>query len=386
MESCSLRIALFTPFSPDIGGGSAQLRSHLQQLPHLDVQWFYLAPRPAANPNWKWLGDRFSTRELLSDLSARSGFLPGSTSRARELVSKINADLYWIVGHYEGISVAAELCSQGKKVHLTIHDDPFGTWIRSSHFTLFRPLLSPTFPKLLHAAQSIDVTSWGMRNLYRQKYRVNCFSVYLHVPVLSKLGFAPDPSRLTVGHIGTLYRPEPFRNFVSACQKIASHTKRKLRLIRIGASPELDSIAAQDPEIFESHGDLREEQAVPLLAGCDFLYAMYPAGKKYELFRRTSLPIKVSTYVQSQRPIFAHTPPDSTLACVVRKHQLGITCDRVGEHQLTHDILKLLASPVPAQNFESARADLMGLSQIQQLDAALRGESWEQFAESNCRD
>jgi hypothetical protein len=35
--------------------------------------------------------------------------------------------LYWVVGHYEGISVASELIAQGKKVHLTIHDDPLGT-------------------------------------------------------------------------------------------------------------------------------------------------------------------------------------------------------------------------------------------------------------------
>ncbi len=28
-----MRIALFTPFSPDIGGGSVQLRSHLRNYP-----------------------------------------------------------------------------------------------------------------------------------------------------------------------------------------------------------------------------------------------------------------------------------------------------------------------------------------------------------------
>jgi hypothetical protein len=40
---------------------------------------------------------------------------------------------------------------------------------------------------------------------------------------------------------------------------------------------------------------------------------MYLAGKKYELFRRTSLPIKVSTYAQAQRPTFAHTPREARL-------------------------------------------------------------------------
>src|SRR5262245_10750200 len=203
MGRIALRIALFTPFSPEIGGGSAQLRSHLRDLPDLDVRWYYLAAQPAmeTNDSWKWLGRPFSASELLKDLSARTRLLPGSKARARRIGDQIQADVFWVVGHYEGISVAAELCEQGKQVHLTVHDDPFGTWRRSGRFRAFRPLLSYTFPELLRRAKSIDVTSWGMRNLYREQYGVKCFSVYLHVPELPHLSVVPDPRKLTIGHI-----------------------------------------------------------------------------------------------------------------------------------------------------------------------------------------
>jgi len=180
------------------------LRSHLHYLPELDVRWYYLANQPAANSQCKWLGPRLTTTELLSDLSARSGFLPGSKSRTKNLVEQMDADLYWVVGHYEGISVAAELIAQGKRVHLTIHDDPFGTWTRSQRYRMFRPLLRNTFPAILRAAQSIDVTSWGMRNLYRQKYGVQCFALYLCIAALPQVSASPDPRYLTIGHIGTL--------------------------------------------------------------------------------------------------------------------------------------------------------------------------------------
>ncbi len=83
-----MRIALFTPFSPELGGGSAQLRSHLHYLPELDVRWYYLANQPAANWQGKWLGPQLTTTELLSDLSARTGFLPGSKSRIKNLVEQ----------------------------------------------------------------------------------------------------------------------------------------------------------------------------------------------------------------------------------------------------------------------------------------------------------
>jgi hypothetical protein len=385
-----VRIALFTPFSPELGGGSAQLRCHLRYLPELDVQWHYLANQPAANSNsqhkYKWLGPRLTTAELLSDLIARTGFLPGSKSRVRNLLDQMQADLYWVVGHYEGISVASELIAQGKKVHLTVHDDPFGTWIRSQRYAMFRPLLRNTFPRLLRAAHSIDVTSWGLRNVYRQKYGVKCFALYLHVPALPQVTASPDPSHLTIGHIGTLYHPQPFLRFVLACKKLAAQEKRQLRIIRIGASPEMDAIAVADREIFRSHSDLSEEDAIPILAACDLLYAMYPAEKKYELFRRTSLPIKVSTYVQTRRPIFAHTPGDSTLACIVAKYKIGEVCEGQREDEIARDIRTLLDHSVPHENFERARRELMGSAQVQQLAAALRGEDWQDFPESDCND
>src|SRR5215471_5576942 len=165
-----MRIVLFTPFSPDWGGGAAQLRSHLRQMA-IQVEWFYLADRPAASGTGKFLGPRFTPAQLISDLSARTGWLPGSRRPAQELVQQLGeADVYWVVAHYEGIAVAAELLRQGRKVHVTVHDDPHGTWMRSNRYALFRPLLWPTFPKLLRAGNAIDVTSWGMRNLYRKKY------------------------------------------------------------------------------------------------------------------------------------------------------------------------------------------------------------------------
>ena len=381
-----MRIALFTPFSPEIGGGAAQLRSHLRYLPELNVCWHYLANQPSAESNYKWLGPRLTTAELLSDLAARTAFLPGSTSRVKDIVRQMDADLYWVVGHYEGLSVAAQLVAQGKKVHLTIHDDPFGTWIRSQRYTLFRPLLRHTFPELLRAAQSIDVTSWGMRDLYRQKYGVKCFALYLHVPALPQAGAPPDPNYLTIGHIGTLYHPLPFLRFLSACRKLAREQNRVLRIVRIGASPEMDAIAAQDPDAFASHGDLSEDGAIPRLASCDLLYAMYPAGKKYQLFRRTSLPIKVSTYVQAQQPIFAHTPADSTLAAVVAKYKIGAVCESQFEEPIANGIRALLDQTVPSENFERARKGLMGSSQVRQLEAALLGANWRKFPDPDCQD
>ncbi len=140
-----MRIALFTPFSPDIGGGSVQLRSHIQQMKGLDVEWHYLSQAPATGSGFRWLGKPLTPAQFASDISARTG-LPGSTARVQELIKQIDADLYWVVAHYEGISVAAGLLAQGKRVHLTVHDEPLAMIIRS------RRLIVPSFRTSVSAA------------------------------------------------------------------------------------------------------------------------------------------------------------------------------------------------------------------------------------------
>ena len=382
-----MKIALFTPFSPALGGGSAQLRSHFRALSDLDVVWHYLAPEPAANanPNWKRIGQPFRPSELLSDLSARTGFLPGAKAHARRIVEQIEADLFWVVGHYEGLSVAAELCDQGRPLHLTVHDDPFGTWKRSQRYRFFSPLLHRTFPRILQRAKSIDVTSWGMRNLYREKYGVKCFSLYLHVPELPVLRVRPDSDRLTIGHIGTLYQLEPFRRFLNACRKIAAEDNRSLRVIRIGTSAEWLNLPSEAADSLESHGDLEEQHAIPLLATCDLLYAMYPPGRKYDLFRKTSLPIKLSTYVQAQRPIFVHSPLDSGLARVLDSARVGCVCSSLEETAIAAQIRQTLDATFARESFELLRQELMGPEQVQKLRAALRSEDWQRFPENNFR-
>jgi hypothetical protein len=380
-----LRIALFTPFSPEIGGGSVQLRSHLEQLPDLDVEWYYLAGKDASGKHWHRLGERLSTGQILSDLCARTRLLPGSKKMVRRLVEQMPADRYWVVAHNEGISVAAELIEMGKKVHLTVHDDPFGTWTRSERYRLFRPLLGRTFSSILRAAESIDVTSWGMRNLYRQQYGVKCFSLYLHIAALPNLNRSLDPTALTIGHIGTLYHPESFRRFVAACKQVAAEQQRTLRMVRVGTSAQMDEVAAADPDLFVAHGDLSEQDAISVLASCDFVYAMYPAGQRFELFRKTSLPIKLSTYVQAQRPVFAHSPSDSTLARIVGTYNVGCVCESNDESEIAMAIRKISDQIVPHHSYELIRETLMGSAQVQQLGAALRGEDWQHFPESDFR-
>ena len=340
----------------------------------LDIRWHYLSGSPVAADSWRWLGKPFTPAQFVSDISARSGFLPGSTARARQLVKQMDADLYWVVAHYEGISIAEELLRQGKSLHLTVHDEPLAMVIRSRRYRVLYPLVSRVFKRVLLGAKSVDVTSWGMRDYFIQKFDLKCFALYRSIAQLPQLKFSGDPNILRVGHIGSLYHPNPFRRFVKACRECAEGQNRELRVMRVGISPEMDRIANENPEVFENCGEMEEQNALPILANCDFLYAMYPAGYRYEGFRRLSLPIKLSTYVQAQRPIFAHTPEDSGLAKVVSEYKVGCTCASDDHAELKKKIGTILRSPVKREQFETLRNELMAARQVEQLRKALTQE------------
>ena len=370
-----MHIALITPFSPEIGGGSVQLRSLLPEMRDLDITWYYLADSATAAERCHWLGKPLSRRQFVSDLFARTGFLPGSIAAVRELIQRIPADVYWVVAHNEGVSIAAELCAKGKRVHLTVHDDPVCLFQRSLRLRAFTPLISHHLPRLLRAVDSIDVISPSLQDAYKRRYNVNSFSVYRYLAELPRFDYLPAPGTLTIGHIGSLYHPKPFRHFIAACRQYAAEEKLGLKILRIGSSPEMDIVANEQPELFQAKGELDEHDALPILAACDFVYAMYPDGKRFRCFRQTSLPMKLSTYIQAQRPIFAHTPSDSSLASIVGKYKLGAVCTTIDELKLRDALLALLQTEIPRSRFEQVHAELMGPGPLLRLRAALTGEA-----------
>jgi hypothetical protein len=195
-----------------------------------------------------------------------------------------------VVGHYEGISVAADLSAQGKEFispFTTIPSAPGPVRNATACFAAS----AQDFSKSLRAAQSIDVTSWGMRNLYRWKYGVQCFALYLHIVALPQLSASPDARCLTRAHRHALSSATVSPRCLSL-QETSLGTKTHPSHCSYRRLPEMDAIAAQDRGIFASHGDLSEENAIPLLAACDFLYAMYPAGENTNYSAAPACPLK----------------------------------------------------------------------------------------------
>jgi len=174
-----------------------------------------------------------------------------------------------------------------------------------------------------------------------------------------------------VGHIGTIYSVLEWRAFLQALVAFARRRGLRPKMLMVGLATKFHRIAGEFPGVVELLPDMPEERAVETFSTADVLYAMYPFDPRADVFRRTSLPTKVSTYVRCRRPILAHSPRESSLADVVEAHGIGRVCDTAAVSGIEASLAATLDRAIPPARFEDARDKLYGTANLQVMSACL---------------
>jgi hypothetical protein len=288
------------------------------------------------------------------------------------------ADVHWVVAHGIGIALGNILRALQPKtpLHISIHDDPERVLFRRSRrFRLLARMVRKPMYQLLASAKSVDVTSDGMNEYYRRLCGIK--SEFVH-PYLCKpqtvSSFAQGNNELCIGHIGSIYSHEQFAKFLRAVGIYSAKKGCKPVLILIGRQQWSKEQFARELPVGASVrllGDMREEDAIKELDRCDFVYAAYPFENSMQVFRQTSFPTKLSTYAQSQRPIFAHTPADSTLAGAVTRFQVGIVCSQPGVEAIANHIEIIQDRKIPSEDFAVFREKVFGVHNVRRLETQL---------------
>jgi len=372
-------IVLFSPYSPRIGGGGAILRSLIPRLEDIEVTWLYTADRDQEWAGAEWIGPGLGGGSMARDLSnAALLWSRVETRRLGELARTLlaaNPDGFWILAHNEGTLVARALMRRGAAVHLSVQDDvPDGIFGRSNRYRWLAPLARPTYDETLRRAPSVDVICEGMRRYYAARLGVEAAVVHRWLPPLGAPTVAAGASgELHVGHIGTIYAASEWRAFLNALRAYAAARALRPRMTMVGLAERYHALAAEFADMVELLPDTPEAEAVTCLQRCDFVYAMYPFEPRGDVFRRTSLPTKVSSYLLCQRPIFGHAPAASSLADVLRAHDIGLLFPSAAGTPAAFEaafdgIREKVASPGA---YEAARAALFGDGNVQRLATAL---------------
>lgn len=367
------RVALFTPFNPDTGGGAVIFRSLLANLQEADVRWFYLADAKIDLPNSTCLGPRVLGGSYVNDAlaSARLYILQNhpEINRYEAAIREWNPDIVWVNAMNEGILLGTKLRQAGVRVHVSVHDDPAGLAIKSKRYRHLAPFIESRNRALLKMASSVDVVCEPMRQYYQDRYGVNSGVVYRYIqnpkPAVTEVAAG---STIVIGHVGSVYSKPEVVAFLSALRSIQNSDGVRFKVITFGMSGIFDEAAAEVQGIVEAAGDVREADAVDRLQQCSFLYSMYSFSPRHRIFRETSQPTKISTYLMAAKPILAHCPPGSSTIAMLARFKLGVCVPSVEAKELIDGVRRVLDFKLESAEVHRAIDHYCGRSNLQYLE------------------
>lgn len=375
-----LKIALFTAHSPTVGGGGAILRSLVANLPQLDITWYYLNSSIVPGFEAGYLGQPLMGGPILQDLLQTRKMLNGdNVGYINILVDKllaVDCDAYWIVSHNEGLRIAFELNTrqQGRHVHMTVHDDWAGALCaRSVRYRLMGGIAQKLTIKTLKSLGSFDVISTGMRNYYRllTARRGEVCHRYLPESAIAFNDAIYQTDKVLIGHIGSVYDKKDLFNFLALLQEFFAQKGKQVLMQMWGCHLNINDVPKQLRECIRFFDTLPEEEVIPRLAQCDFVYCMYPLTRALHTFAKTSLPTKLSSYLQAARPIFGHGPADNTLAEFLSTTKLGAIWSNQNRLQGFAAIEKIMALNTTEPDWQNARRQYFGEKNLQVISKAL---------------
>lgn len=366
------RICLFTAHTPNTGGGAVILKSLIANVPEISVEWFYISDKPAKNYEQGHIGKSIMGGPPIKDIISTWLMLADKkVNRINEIVDVLldqDCDAYWIVSHNEGLRIALELsrCQNKRPVHLTVHDDWSGALsARSKRYYLMGGLAKRMTVATVRSVSSVDLISKGMQDYYFNISGISGEICHRYLPEStlqsSVIPVNSGSDQLSVGHIGSIYDKADFTRFLYLLIEFGNLNKKKITVNMWGYHPEKNDFPESLIQILRIHDDLPEEAVIPELTKCNFVYAMYPMDESLALFSQTSLPTKLSSYIQAGRPIFGHGPKTSSLSEFINETGLGVLWTSSFNTETGLDLIgKILLLNSKTEQWQAARTRYFG--------------------------
>ncbi len=302
------------------GGGSEIVRSLVGHEIGKTIAFATLTDPGKGSERWRYVLAEGSIARF-----GRSSYLwdsvLGVKRIAKEVVKLANhlkVKRIWFVLHGAVVQIANRSRQLTNiPIHVSVHDDPpYGVGLRSTRQLLMVPKINRDFRSVLQHATSVDVISIEMQNYYRSKHGINSTVVHRGLNQHQITTAAANPEKqLSIGILGNTYGQRQLRKLVKVLLRLKLRQQSDIGLVLIGRSPHFEQVEnrfSKDLKI-ERLGHLSETLAVETLSKCDLLYLNYPFDWNCGVFRRTSFPTKLSTYLLSRRPILVHAPAGSTI-------------------------------------------------------------------------
>lgn len=272
--------------------------------------------------------------------------------------------------------IAGRLAARFARLPLlvNVHDDPPNRLRLKSHPRWFQRWYEKQFRKTLRAAKRVGVISDAMGEVYQQRYGVQTTTLYIGVEPENCLApHCPPPEKqpILIASLGSVNSTENWNLLISAVKKLNQEQGTgKFRLLHIGSlSPNLPA-----PPELEVTGWLPEEDFLRQLDRADLCFLNSSFSPDLAETGRLSFPLKIHSYIQSQRPMLALGPSDSSVVRFVRAHACGPVCDQANAGLLAQTIQDFIQDP------KGCDRALQGLAELKKkLSRETFFESFETF-------
>lgn len=376
------KIGLFTAHSPASGGGGAILRSLLPNLNEVEVTWYYTSDKPVPGYENSYLGKGLMGGSFLKDIRQTWQMLNDrQVAAVNMLVQKlleVTCDAYWIVSHNEGLRLAYELArlQKARPVHITVHDDWAGALVaRSVRYRLMANAAQQLTIRALQTVTSFDVISRGMQAYYEglSGHKGAICHRYLGIASINTLHttHAGAHNEIRIGHIGSIYKKKDLLAFITLIKDFFELKRQKPVLQMWGCHLTIDDIPDALRSYVQFYPTAAEDEVILHLAQCNFVYAMYPMQQSLRIFAKTSLPTKLTSYLQAGCPVFGHCPQDSTLAEYLNTTGLGVQWNSRNKAAGYEALTALLELKPGSALFMRAREQYFGEKNLEVMNKAL---------------
>lgn len=277
-----------------------------------------------------------------------------------KLIAQHNIDKVWFVlgASYDNLYTIHQLCANLKvKYHISVHDDPIVEIVNSR-----KKKASYHFKNLLLKADSIDVISTRMQQLYKKLYNVDSIVITRSIPDDFPQNDTINPNIKTIlmGGFGNASEPWP-KPLLESCVELNKKQNYKLLLFDPKHKQHEDSNIIVYDLMYESEFN-------EILKSTTFGYACDDLDENRLHFAQLSLPTKIITYIGAGIPFVYHGPKDGTVGDLVSQFETGIIVDSNDKNDLVNGFLKLQSNYQFYQNnCHLARQTLFSQSQVQKL-------------------
>ncbi len=302
-------LLLLTTFGPGNQGGGAVILRSLMRGSESRVVWASLDHDDAgyAGPS-AYLGSRVNPWLVPPGVLAR---------KVEALAAARSAAAVWAVAHGPVVAcLPAFRAISTRGLHVSVHDDPaWGVAFRGRRERPLAPWLHLQFGRALAGATSVDAIGGGMRAAIASRTGRDSVIVHrvLDEPIVVN-DTRQETARLTIGLLGSVYSPRQLELLTATLARVSAMIGLPTRLAVIGGVDGRMRRAVRGAEVdVEFFGHMPERLGIEVLRQAFAVYVGYPFGARDRAIRRTSFPVKLSTYVQAARPLLVHAPFDSSL-------------------------------------------------------------------------